>query len=210
MTSATRGVGGCVDVSDFLRRDVDSETGGCDCGCDGGGCLFDGLRLDRVENVGDRSAPVDVLPGGANLLASLLDALLLGAGPAATLLALDDFLVDSFLDTGAECLIPDGCRAWPETTRPDGTSPSVDAPFEARRLCFLGDSGPGPSDDEPDDDDDDDEGGGFPFAAGGGPREMGGRHMVVGERARGASRQDLWRNPGSGELLDETTDDYCL
>lgn len=203
-TSAARGVGACcVDDSDFLRREVDSG-----CGC-GGGCLFDGLRLDRVEKVGDRSAPVSGLPGGANLLASLLDALLLGAGPAATLLALDDFLVDSFLDTGAECLVPDGCLALPETTRLDGTSPSVDAPFEVRRLCFLGDSGPGPSDDEPDDDDDD-EGGGFPFAAGGGPREMGGRHMVVGERARGASRQDLWRNSGSGELLDETTDDYCL
>lgn len=42
---------------------------------------------------------------------------------------------------------------------------------------------------------------------------MGGKHMVVGERARGASRQDSQRNTGSRELLDETTDDdedYCL
>lgn len=192
--SGTRGVGACwVGVSDFFRRDVDSSGGGC---C----CRFEGLRLgfsDLAEKVGDLEAPVGGLPG-ANLLASLVDGLLLGA--AATLLALDDFRVDSFRDSGAECLDPDGCRALPATTRLDGTSPSADAPFEARRLCLLGDRGAGPSDDDEPEEDDDDEGGGFPFAAGGGPREMGGRHMVAGERARGASRQDSRRNAGSGAV----------
>lgn len=160
--SDTRGVAagdGCVGVSDFFRRDVCSAGGG-------GGCLFDGLRLgfsDFVEKVGDRECPVGGLPG-ANLVASLVvDDFLPGAGPAATLLALDDFLVDSFLAGGAECRSPDGCcRALAVATRPDGTSASV---FEVRCRCLLGDSGPGPSDDEPEEDDDD-EGGGFPFAAG--------------------------------------------
>lgn len=189
--SGARGVAtaaGCVGVSDFFRRDVCSAGGG------GGGCFFDGLRLgfsDFVENVGDRDIPsARGLPGGANLAASLVDdVFLLGA-----VLPLDDFLIDSFLAGGAECRSPDdGCRAWPVATRPEGTSASV---FEVRRRCLRGDSGvvaPGPSEDEPEEDDDD-EGGGFPFAAGGGPREMGGRHMVVGERALGASRQDSRRN----------------
>lgn len=199
--SGARGVAtaaGCVGVSDFFRRDVGSA---------GGGCFFDGLRLgfsDFVENVGDRDIPpARGLPGGANLVASLVDdVFLLGA-----VLPLDDFLIDSFLAGGAECRSPDdGCRAWPVATRPEGTSASV---FEVRRRCLRGDSGvvaPGPSEDEPEEDDDD-EGGGFPFAAGGGPREMGGRHMVVGERALGASRQDSRRNyrVERGGLLDETT-----
>lgn len=210
--SGTRGVAAgvcCVGVSEFLffRRDVGSEVGG-GCGC---GFFFEGLRLgfsDFVENAGERETPVRGLPG-ASLVASralFVDGFLLGAEPAATLLLLDDFLaVESFLDSGggAEDLNPDGCRV---ATRPDGKSLSVDALFEPRRLCLLGDSGAGPSDDEPEEDDDD-EGSDFPLATGGGPREMGGRHMVVGEHGRGASRQDLWRNAGSSGLLGETIDD---
>lgn len=87
-------------------------------GSAGGGCFFDGLRLgfsDFVEKVGDRDIPpARGLPGGANLAVSLVDDgfLLDAEPPAAMLLPLDDFLIDSFLAGGAECRWPDdGCRA---------------------------------------------------------------------------------------------------
>lgn len=87
------------------------------------------------------------------------------------------------------------------TIRLDGRSLSVDSLFESRRRC-LRETGGAPFD-EPEEEDEDDEGGDFPLAAGGGPREMGGRHMVVGERGRGASRQNLWALGGCPVVLDE-------